>query len=108
MIDNSSFSKEWIDSFRTRKGHKSIILPILEKMIHALSLLEHLKIAGLNFVFKGGTSLVLLMKDGNRFSIDIDIVAKIEQESLETILEEVVKKSHFNKVKLNLNHIIPS
>ena len=101
MIDNSSFSKEWIDSFRTRKGHKSIILPILEKMIHALSLLEHLKIAGLNFVFKGGTSLVLLMKDGNRFSIDIDIVAKIEQESLETILEEVVKKSHFNKVKLN-------
>ncbi|OSY87552.1 hypothetical protein WH52_10635 [Tenacibaculum holothuriorum] len=101
MIDNKSFTKEWLDSFRVKKEHKSINVTILEKMVHALSLLEHLKLAGLDFVFKGGTSLVLLLKEGNRFSIDIDIISNIERGKLEEILDIVVANSHFKKHILN-------
>ena len=86
MIDSKSFTKEWLDNFRLRREHKGINVTILEKMVHALSLLEHLKIAGLDFVFKGGTSLVLLLQKDNRFSIDIDIISNVDRKSLEQIL----------------------
>lgn len=101
MIDNKSFTREWLDSFRAKKEHKRINVTILEKMIHAFSLLEHLKIAGLDFVFKGGTSLVLLLKEGNRFSIDIDIISSVGREPLEKILDIVVSNSHFKRHILN-------
>ncbi len=70
-------------------------------MIYALHLLEQLKINGLEFVFKGGTSLVLLLEEGNRFSIDIDIVCNVGREKLETILSKVVEKSKFSTVELD-------
>ncbi|MAY88588.1 MAG: hypothetical protein CML02_17935 [Pseudooceanicola sp.] len=101
MIEKSSFTKEWLDAFRLKKEHKSINVTILEKMVHALSLLEHLKLEGLDFVFKGGTSLVLLLEEGNRFSIDIDIISSIERKPLETILESVIANSHFKRHTLN-------
>lgn len=85
MIENISFTKEWLNTFRTKREHKGIDVTILEKMVHALSLLEYLKLAGLDFVFKGGTSLVLLLEEGNRFSIDIDIISSVEREPLERI-----------------------
>ena len=101
MINNKSFTKEWLDSFRAKKEHKGINVTILEKMVHALSLLEHLKLAGLDFVFKGGTSLVLLLEEGNRFSIDIDIISSVERKELEEILDAVVANSHFKSHTLN-------
>ncbi|MDC9721956.1 MAG: nucleotidyl transferase AbiEii/AbiGii toxin family protein [Urechidicola sp.] len=101
MINNKSFAKGWLDSFRGKKEHKSINVTILEKMVQALSLLEHLKIAELDFVFKGGTSLVLLLKEGNRFSIDIDIISSVERKKLEEILDTVIKNSHFKRHVLN-------
>ena len=101
MIENTSFTKKWLDEFRAKKEHKGINVTILEKMIHALSLLEHLKLEGLDFVFKGGTSLVLLLEEGNRFSIDIDIISSIERKPLETILDAVVANSHFKSHSLN-------
>ena len=101
MIDSKSFTKEWLDNFRLRREHKGINVTILEKMVHALSLLEHLKIAGLDFVFKGGTSLVLLLQKDNRFSIDIDIISNVDRKSLEQILDSVIANSHFSKHTLN-------
>lgn len=101
MIENTSFTKEWLDAFRAKKEHKGINVTILEKMVHALSLLEHLKLEGLDFVFKGGTSLVLLLEEGNRFSIDIDIISSVERKPLETILDAVVANSHFKSHNLN-------
>jgi hypothetical protein len=70
-------------------------------MIHALHLLEKLKANGLDFVFKGGTSLVLLLKEGNRFSIDIDIICNAERKDLEEILNKVIESSHFTEWKLD-------
>tara|TARA_R100000935_G_scaffold10995_1_gene22044 strand:+ start:8075 stop:9178 length:1104 start_codon:yes stop_codon:yes gene_type:complete len=101
MIENKSFTKEWLDIFRAKKEHKGINVTILEKMVHAFSLLEHLKIEGLDFVFKGGTSLVLLLEEGNRFSIDIDIISSVERDPLEKILDAVVANSHFKSHTLN-------
>tara|TARA_R110002094_G_scaffold206939_1_gene177429 strand:- start:18 stop:437 length:420 start_codon:yes stop_codon:yes gene_type:complete len=101
MIKEESFTKEWMDSFKTNRRHRSINVTVLEKMIQALYLLEQLKLAGLDFVFKGGTSLVILLQEGNRFSIDIDIISTIEREPLEKILDKVIANSHFTSHKLN-------
>ena len=59
MIKENCFTDEWIERFKKQKDHSRIDKIILEKMIYALHLLERLKSNGLNFVFKGGTSLVL-------------------------------------------------
>jgi hypothetical protein len=101
MIKEHCFTKEWFDAFKKQKEHKRIDRIILEKMIYALHLLERIKTNGLNFIFKGGTSLVLLLEEGNRFSIDIDIICKTDRETLEDILKKVVDSSNFKSFKLD-------
>jgi len=101
MIKEKCFTEEWLDSFKKLHEHKRIDKIILEKMIYALHLLEKLKANGLDFVFKGGTSLVLLLKEGNRFSIDIDIICKTDREELEIILQKVVDTSKFKSFELD-------
>lgn len=61
---------------------------IYEKVVHAFYLLEKVADTGLPFVFKGGTSLMLLLKEFNRFSVDIDILMKpeYEEEICKTVL----------------------
>lgn len=97
MIKAHCFTKEWINGFKQEKHLKRINPPILEKMIHALSLLQQLKAHGLDFTFKGGTSLVLLLAKSRRFSVDIDIITTQSREEVEAILDKVVANSHFNK-----------
>ena len=101
MISEKCFTSKWLESFRSQRGHERIQTNILEKMIYALHLLEQLGNNGLEFVFKGGTSLVLLLEEGNRFSIDIDIVCKTEKKHLEKILDKVVEESKFSAVELD-------
>jgi len=101
MIKEHCFTDEWLDSFKKQKEHKRIDKAILEKMIYALHLLERIKTNGLDFVFKGGTSLVLLLEEGNRFSIDIDIICNTDRETLETILKKVIDSSNFKSFELD-------
>ena len=101
MIKEYCFTDEWLEGFKKQKDHKRIDKIILEKMIYALHLLERLKSTGLKFVFKGGTSLVLLLKEGNRFSIDIDIISKTDREVLESILQKAVDSSNFTGFELD-------
>lgn len=100
MIKEHCFTDEWFERFKRQPDHRRINKLILEKMIYALHLLERLKNNGLNFVFKGGTSLVLLLEKGNRFSIDIDIICKTGQKELEDILQKVIDSSNFTGVEL--------
>ena len=100
MIKEHCFTEEWLDTFKKQKEHNKIDKGILEKMIYALHLLERIKANGLDFVFKGGTSLVLLLEEGNRFSIDIDIICKTDRAELESILQKVVDTSNFKSVEL--------
>jgi len=101
MIKEHCFTDEWLEGFKRQKNHRRIDKIILEKMIYALLLVERLKSNGLEFVFKGGTSLVLLLDEGNRFSIDIDIITKTDRKELELILQKVVETSNFNGFELD-------
>ena len=101
MIRPHCFAKEWIDSFKTQDKYRKINPPLLEKMIHALSLLQYLQKHGLNFIFKGGTSLILLLKNANRFSVDIDIITEESRQTIERVLDDIVKSSHFKAWKLD-------
>ena len=76
MILAESFHKDWIYSHRERAGFEKINPPLVEKMIHALALVEALATSGLDFVLKGGTSLIMLMPSPGRFSIDVDIITQ--------------------------------
>jgi hypothetical protein len=101
MICVHCFEKEWIDSFRRQKGYEKINPPLLEKMIHALSLLQYLQSHALHFTFKGGTSLVLLLDRATRFSVDIDIITEEGREAIEKVLDKVVETSHFISWRLD-------
>lgn len=101
MIESLCFTKKWINQFKTQKAYRNINPPVLEKMIHALALLEQLQIEGLSFVFKGGTSLILLLKEAKRFSVDIDIITQQKRGTIEAIFDTIVKNSPFTKWTLD-------
>lgn len=100
MIDIKSLSTEWIVEKR-KKYPKDPTL--MESMIHALYLLEQLHLTGLDFIFKGGTSLILLMEVPKRFSVDIDIIVNpnINREKLENYLSKIVESSAFLRMELD-------
>lgn len=83
MIDKVSLSSDWL--FAKQAEYKKDP-SLIESMIYALFLLEQLKQTGLEFIFKGGTSLILLLERPARFSVDIDIIVnpRIQREELES------------------------
>lgn len=99
MIDKVSLSAQWLtDKQNEYKKDPSLI----ESMIHALYLLERLKLTGLDFIFKGGTSLLLLLENPARFSVDIDIIVNpiITRETLESHLEKILDEV-FTRMELD-------
>jgi hypothetical protein len=96
VISDQSRTKEWIFSIREMSPGKDPIL--IEKMIMALTLAENLKLAGLNFVFKGGTSLHLLLGSPHRFSIDIDIILP-NLINLDDYFNIVLKQGNFYQIE---------
>lgn len=98
MIKVESYTEEWIK--KTSKQYKSD--PILvEKVVYALSLLEHLAKSDLKFIFKGGTALMLLLKEPKRFSIDIDIIVPQKLKNLQELFDKIIENSIFTKVQEN-------
>jgi hypothetical protein len=86
MIDDYCYTPDWLTD--KRKTYSKADPSIMEKVVYALALLQHLKATGLPFVFKGGTSLLILLPTPARFSVDIDIIVspKLERERLESFL----------------------
>lgn len=95
MISNETHSKEWLE--KTKKRYKGKDPILIEKIIRALTLVEQLKIKGLDFIFKGGSSLLLLLKEINRFSIDIDIVIPGSPGNLAEIFDAIVDDGLFSR-----------
>lgn len=91
MINKETFDKKWLEKFKSDKQY-SINPPVLEKMVHALYLVEQLQIEGLNFIFKGGTSLILHFDDFNRYSIDVDIITLEQKDKVASVLENICQK----------------
>ncbi len=101
MIKEHCFTKEWVEAFKKEKEYRRINPPVLEKMIHALCFLQYIQEGGLKFTFKGGTSLVLLLQEARRFSVDIDIISLRSREEIEKVIDKAVKDSHFERWTLD-------
>ena len=86
MIAEKCFGQDWINT-----KAKELSYPdknVIERVVRAFSLLDMLARSGCPFVFKGGTSLMLLLQDtGTRLSTDIDIICPPET-NIETYLQE--------------------
>ncbi len=73
MVKSDCFTREHIEKIRS--GF-TVDNSILERSIFALALLEALAKVGMLFIFKGGTSLLLLLEKPRRLSTDIDIIVQ--------------------------------
>lgn len=86
MMAPRCFEAAWIreqaESLRARD------LRTLEKNILALELVSRLRREGLEFIFKGGTSLALFFDSVRRLSIDVDILSLEPIEHLKAVLDQ--------------------
>lgn len=98
MISKESLVIEWINkvSSANRKADKILV----EKVIRAFLLLEGLSKQKMEFVFKGGTALMLLLDSSKRLSIDIDIILPNAPDNLIELLNNIAKDQWFTKVVL--------
>jgi len=95
MISSQSRTAEWIMGIRgTSRIPTDPIL--IEKMILALTLLENLRASGIDFIFKGGTSMLLILGTPMRFSIDLDIVMKTDQ-GLGEAIQRLIQQGVFHR-----------
>ena len=92
MIDIKSIEKDWVEGISKRKKADKILI---EKVIRALMLLEGLSNSGLDFVFKGGTALMLLLGTTKRLSIDIDIIVPNRSVDLTDYLDKFITEKGF-------------
>jgi len=90
-----SFTSEHIWEIQ-RESHVDV--SILERSIYALALLEALVKVGMPFIFKGGSSLLLLLKKTRRLSTDIDIIVDPGTD-VRSYLEEATKIFPFQKME---------
>ncbi len=73
MLNTRNFELEYL---RELQGKYRKDPALLERVLYAFGLLEALVKVGLPFVFKGGTSLMLLLEHPVRLSTDIDIIVE--------------------------------
>ncbi len=95
MIHTDSLSRDWIQAVGERLG--KVDKALLEKAIRALFLAEQLKVHGLNFLFKGGTSLLIQLPSPQRFSIDVDIVTTGNHAQVAGVLDAIVQGGFFHR-----------
>jgi predicted nucleotidyltransferase component of viral defense system len=93
MIPPDRHTREWIVAQQAQLGMADPI--ILEKAIFALTLLDLLSRTDLDFVFKGGTALLLHLPRPSRLSIDIDIVCNEAKPKFESVLDAIMSRSPF-------------
>ncbi len=98
MIDDKTLDIKWIKELSVQNRNTDKIL--IEKVIRALYLLEGLAKVKLDFVFKGGTALMLLMDSSKRLSIDIDIITENEPDNLEAKFRDILAKQKFTRFEL--------
>ena len=97
MIDIKNTDKNWIE--KVSKKNKNADKILVEKVIRAFALLEGLTKSNINFVFRGGTSLMLLQGMSKRLSIDIDIIIPKKELFLDTELEKIAVDYDFLRVE---------
>ncbi len=86
MISPRCFEESWIREQAAALRARD--LRTLEKNILALELVSRLRRGGLEFIFKGGTSLALFFDPVRRLSIDVDILSLEPIERLKAVLDQ--------------------
>jgi len=98
MINQKGITVEWLSE--VSKKHRNVDKILTEKTIRALLLLEGLAKQNIDFVFKGGTALMLHFNSTKRLSLDIDIILPQEIENFEIILDNVAESQGFLRKEL--------
>jgi hypothetical protein len=98
MISEKSYTKDWIEKKAGEIGKRGDP-KMIEKVIMAFSLLEQIQLENIPLIFKGGTSLLLLLEPPQRFSIDIDLIMPVESEKLAPVFDKIVTKGIFTSWK---------
>jgi len=87
MLSKENFTKDYIERLRKQNRLDPMLL---ERTIYAFGLLEALARVGMPFIFKGGTSLMLLLNKPRRLSTDIDIIVEGDVE-IEGYIQDAAK-----------------
>jgi predicted nucleotidyltransferase component of viral defense system len=95
MISKDSLHIDWIT--KVSSANRKVDKILVEKVIRTLLLLEGLAKQKLDFVFKGGTALMLILDSSKRLSIDIDIIIEIEPKNLKEIFKDLQGSQGFTK-----------
>jgi hypothetical protein len=72
------------------KHRRNAPATLAEEAVHCLELVAELAETGLPFQFKGGNSLLLILDEPKRFSIDVDIATGAPREEIERHLDGIV------------------
>jgi len=99
MINQKEITINWIE--KVSKENKNADKILIEKVIRALLLLEGLVKQEIQFVFKGGTALMLHFDSTKRLSIDIDIILSKENDDFDKKLNALAKEQGFIRKELN-------
>lgn len=95
MIDKERITLDWIENIS--KANRNADKILVEKVIRVFLLLEGLVKQELDFVFKGGTALMLQMNSVKRLSIDLDIVIPEKPKDLDDILDRAAGEQGFSR-----------
>lgn len=98
MIKKDEITLDWLH--QVSKKYRNVDKILVEKTIRALLLLEGLAKQKIDFVFKGGTALMLHFNSTKRLSLDIDIVISKEIPNFETHLDSIVSEQGFLRKEL--------
>jgi len=106
VINKESFEEAHIRYLQEKSRRDPVLI---ERVIYAFGLLEALAKVKLPFIFKGGTCLMLLLKQPRRLSTDIDIIVEPG-----TDIEEYIRlasqifpfKAHEEDVRKGKNDIV--
>ena len=93
MFSADSYTSPWLA--RQARALGGCQPDLLERCVHALTLLRHLSETGLPFVFKGGTSLLLHLNPVRRLSIDIDIVCGAPAADMTRLVDMIGRRAPF-------------
>ena len=105
MITRENYSIEHIMELHESSKRDPILI---ERVLFAFGLLEALRKAELPFIFKGGTSLLLILDKPMRLSTDIDIIVEPGTE-VDVYLEKAAKifpfKAYEERIRKGKNNI---
>jgi predicted nucleotidyltransferase component of viral defense system len=95
MIKQETYTLDWIKG--VAQSHRKADPILIEKVIRALTLLDALGASGLDFIFKGGTSLMLIFPEPKRLSIDIDIILADSNVDLPPLFSQLIASTNFTR-----------